>query len=435
MIVLAIDTAGETASVAVSDRDGQIYEVTNTDSLDHLRSMIPMTASLLSEHGIDKKELEEVAVSAGPGSFTGIRIGMAAARTLAQVLEIPVAPVMTLDAYLYHDYDAEGPFLLCPMTDARRGNVFAAVYEMPERRKLVPEGLYPLEALIRRLPADRPVIFTGSGAASYADRIQEEMKTFLPSAEARNRQPVQAAAGAAEEAERIENTAGVLPDYRILTECHHAATILKCAEARKAFVNYAEAEPVYLRKSEAEIKRKEGKLGLRARKRQETERQKILEMPPAEEVLQYRVLTENDVAALAELDALCFGKAWKEDAFRGDLCGSRAAYYEGAFSSEGKLIGFAGGVSLLEEGEINRVASHPLYRNRGIAGKCLKRVLDRMTEKDVRSVFLEVREANRSAITLYKNSGFRVISKRKNYYQETGENALIMQWTGEERPE
>ena len=197
-------------------------------------------------------------------------------------------------------------------------------------------------------------------------------------------------------------------------------------------MDYNDAEPIYLRKAEAEIKRAEGKLGLRARKQAEEDRQKILEMPPADELIRYRNLSEDDVDILAELDRLCFKKSWNRDAFLGDFRGARETVYEGAFNSSGKLVGFAGAVFVMDEAEVNRVAVHPLYRTRGIGGHCLDRVLGRMEEKNVTVVFLEVREANRSAITLYKNHGFHVISKRKNYYQETGENALIMQWKREE---
>ena len=421
MIVLAIDTAGETASVAVRGKDGRIYQKKNKEPLDHLKSLILLVSSVLSEHGIEKKELEALAVSAGPGSFTGIRIGMAAARTLAQVLGIRVAPVMTLEAYLYNDYGIREEYLLCPLTDARRGNVFAAAYEMPERRKAVPEGLYNLEKFIEGLPDGKRLVFTGSGAVVYRDTVRECVEKKVRKK--------------GRGTENLDSYGASVCEYDIDDFRHDAACVLRCAEDRQSFVEYQAAEPVYLRKSEAEVKRAEGKLGLRARKRKEEERQKILDMPPAEEPLVYRSLTEEDAPSLAALDALCFGKSWKEDAFLGDLRGSKEAYYEGAFNSSGKLIGFAGAVSLLGEGEVNRVAVHPLYRTRGIGGACLDRVIGRMTGDGTETIFLEVREANRSAITLYKNAGFRVISKRKNYYQETGENALIMQWRGEERTE
>ncbi len=407
MSILAIDTSGDRASAAVTGKDGRICEKMNDDQLDHLKSLIQLVSSVMAEGGVEKEDLEYIAVSAGPGSFTGIRIGMATARTLAQVSGLKVVPVMTLDAYKYNDLETEGEYVLCPMIDARRRNVFASAYEMPEGRKIIPEGLYSLTELVSRLPGKKRTVFAGSGAAGYEKEIKE----------------------LAEERSLSENGAGMVLFDRSV---HHAASVLKCARAEGRPVDYDQAEPVYLRKAEAEVKRAEGRLGLRARKKKAEEQKKMLEMPPADEKILYRRLSEDNIHELAGLDAICFGNSWSEEAFRGDLCGSKKAVYEGAFNSKGEMIGFAGAVWLLDEGEINRVAVHPLYRTRGIGASCLSGVLEALENEEVGRILLEVRESNRSAITLYKNCGFHVISKRKNYYQDTGENALIMQRTGEE---
>ncbi|MBO4292393.1 MAG: tRNA (adenosine(37)-N6)-threonylcarbamoyltransferase complex dimerization subunit type 1 TsaB, partial [Lachnospiraceae bacterium] len=263
MNILAIDTAGDTASVAVSGREGRICEKKNTDSLDHLKSLMQLVSAALSECEMEKQELDAIAVTTGPGSFTGIRIGMAAARTLAQVLGVKVAPVMTLDAYLYHDYPAQGSFLLCPIMDARRENVFGAVYEMPERRKVVSEGLYHLEEWIDRLPSDRTLVFTGNGASQYEDQIRSYLwKSIIPETNNEKKNPELTEPDA-----RSGQPPVIFVDYR-----HHAASVLQCARVQNKLVDYSKAEPVYLRKAEAEIKRAEGKLGLRARKKIERDR-------------------------------------------------------------------------------------------------------------------------------------------------------------------
>lgn len=426
MSILAIDTAGETASAAVSGANGQIGEKRNTDSLDHLKSLMQLVSAILSDQGVNKQDLEFIAVTAGPGSFTGIRIGMAAARTLAQVWGIKVAPIMTLDAYLYHDYSVMGEYLLCPMMDARRKNVFAAAYKMPERQKVVSEGLYSLKEFLESLPSGRKIVFTGNGASQYESVIRSQFMDGIKAGNTADKSEIPLN----EIHHSVEQPEIIFSEYR-----HHAASVLRCAQAQKNLVDYNDAEPIYLRKAEAEVKRAEGKLGLRARRKLEKERQQILEMPPEEEQITYKALSGEDPVTLknlAELDSLCFEKSWNEKDFYGDLCGAREAVYTGAFNSAGKMIGFAGAVFLMDEAEVNRVAVHPLYRARGIGGACMDRVLQRLIENDVTAVFLEVREANRSAITLYKNHGFHVISKRKNYYQDTGENALIMQWKREE---
>lgn len=392
MCVLAIDTAGETASAAVTGRDGKIYEKKNHDSMDHLKSLMGLVETVLSEAGIGRNDIEHIAVSAGPGSFTGIRIGMAAARTMAQVLGTDLAAVMTLDAFTYNSWKYEESYLLCPMTDARRHSVYAAVYEMPERKKVITEDAYELADLLKKIPSGRKVIFTGSGAEAYRDEL----------------------------------TCGELAESR-----QSAASVLRCALDRNEFADFDKAAPVYLRQAEAELKRKAGKLGLKARARRKKLRERAVEMPPADEKITYRKAGEADIDAMASLDAVCFKKAWGHDEFAGDMenTGPRESAYVAAHNIKGEMIAFAGAVYLDDDAEVNRVAVHPLYRRRGIAGRCMEMLLDRLGKAGVKRAVLEVRESNRSAITLYKNCGFRVISKRKNYYRSTGENALIMELT------
>ena len=150
MKILAVDTTGATASVAVQDTDkgknSKIFCETSGEEMNHLQALFPMTEKVLSDAGISKNELEMIAVSIGPGSFTGIRIGMAAARTMAQALDLPMAAVPTLESFVYAERasapeDGEAleqsahkealsgdPIVVCPMLDARRKQVYAAAY-------------------------------------------------------------------------------------------------------------------------------------------------------------------------------------------------------------------------------------------------------------------------------------------------------------------
>ena len=397
MSILALETTGKAASAAYAEDAGsEIFEKkdeSGESGMNHLQHLMPLVSELLEEHGADRRDIDCVAVSAGPGSFTGIRIGMAAAKTIAQVLGAGISSVMTLESFIYDEYGKAGEYLLCPLLDARRHTVYAAAWLMPEKQKIIKEGAYDVSGFASRAVEEggRPVVFTGGGAVKYAEDL--------------------AAYG------------------KIIPKEQHAAAVLRCAAESGIITGYDDAEPVYLKKAEAEVKRKEGKLGLRKRKKKEDG--PALAMPPADGKIIYRDLSADNADALAYLDRICFGNSWSADSFRGDFEGARAAAYCGAFNSRDELIGFAGLVYLGEEAEVNRVAAHPLYRNRGIAGECLSRILDAARGAGVRSILLEVREANRSAISLYKSRGFRDISKRKNYYQETGENALIMK-LGEE---
>lgn len=408
MSILAVETTGRAASAAfAADRKAEIIEKADESGgsgMNHLQHLMPIVSELLREQGADRNDIDCVAVSAGPGSFTGIRIGMAAAKTLAQVLGADIVEVMTLESFIYDEYGKEGSYLLCPMMDARRHTVYAAAWLMPEKKKVIIEGDYEVSKFAEMAyeagksaagdgSADSlPQVYTGDGAEKYAEDLSS--------------------------GDIIENT-------------QHAAAVLRAALDGGRRISYKEAEPVYLKKAEAEIKRKEGKLGLRKRKKKEEGPE--LKMPPADGRIEYRDLSVSDTAGLADLDRICFKHFWSEDSFKGDFEGQRAAVYRGAFNSRGELVGFAGLVHIAGEAEVNRVAVHPLYRNKGIAGRCLKDILDQAGQAGVETTLLEVREANRSAISLYKNSGFRVISKRKNYYKETGENALIMKLGEEEK--
>ena len=86
MFILGIETTGKVGSVAIVDESGKTVNRVTTDSMSHLRELVPMIKELVDELGVSLNELDAIAVSVGPGSFTGIRIGLATAKTLAQTL-------------------------------------------------------------------------------------------------------------------------------------------------------------------------------------------------------------------------------------------------------------------------------------------------------------------------------------------------------------
>ena len=99
MFILGIETTGRVGSVAIIDESGKIVNRVTTDSMSHLRELVPMIKELVDELGISLKELDAIAVSVGPGSFTGIRIGLATARTLAQTLDKKCISVNSLEIF------------------------------------------------------------------------------------------------------------------------------------------------------------------------------------------------------------------------------------------------------------------------------------------------------------------------------------------------
>ena len=130
MIILAFETTGSKASVAIIDGAGSVTEKRSAGVLNHLQSLIPMTEELFGESGITAKDITCVAVSAGPGSFTGVRIGVATARAFAQAMDIPCVAVPTLQSFLYNMENYRG--WACPVLDARRGEVYSGAFSLDE---------------------------------------------------------------------------------------------------------------------------------------------------------------------------------------------------------------------------------------------------------------------------------------------------------------
>ncbi|MCL2397662.1 MAG: tRNA (adenosine(37)-N6)-threonylcarbamoyltransferase complex dimerization subunit type 1 TsaB [Defluviitaleaceae bacterium] len=126
MNILAIETTGHAASVAIVCPDRIIAEHSISNQLTHSQVLLPMIDNMLTTAGFDKRDINLVACSSGPGSFTGLRIGAAAAKGLAFGLGIKIVPVATLDALAYNVSYRAGAIV--PIMDARRDQVYTAVY-------------------------------------------------------------------------------------------------------------------------------------------------------------------------------------------------------------------------------------------------------------------------------------------------------------------
>ncbi len=147
----------------------------------HSERLMPLLDQLLTESGIEREELGAIAVAAGPGSFTGLRIGVATARGLAQALNIPAVPVCTLIA-LAEAVPAPGP-LICPILDARRSQVYTALFKRAAQapfnlETLIAPTALDLKELIEALQGfDQPVIFLGEGVHTFAPALSESLPT------------------------------------------------------------------------------------------------------------------------------------------------------------------------------------------------------------------------------------------------------------------
>lgn len=180
MKIIALDSSGLVASAAYLE-DGKIKGNLNTNyQKTHSQTLLPMLDELVKTLDIDLESVDCIAVANGPGSFTGLRIGVATAKGLGMGLGKKVVPVSTLEALSLNWYKADG--IVCPIMDARRSQVYAAAYkfdgESVKGRELIEPVNCEISELIDRLnELGEKVYFTGDGVPVYKDKIAESLKT------------------------------------------------------------------------------------------------------------------------------------------------------------------------------------------------------------------------------------------------------------------
>jgi len=177
MLVLGIDTATLVCSVALADSEKIIGEYSLNIKKTHSQRLMPLIADLIQDSHLDRESLEGIAVTSGPGSFTGIRIGVATARGLAQGLKLPLVGVPTLDILAAQFPYAGG--IICPLLDARRQEVYTCLYRFSGEKmeRLSDYIAAPLEEvldLLKEKPGER-VIFLGDGLERYGDIIRKAL--------------------------------------------------------------------------------------------------------------------------------------------------------------------------------------------------------------------------------------------------------------------
>ncbi|MEG6586830.1 tRNA (adenosine(37)-N6)-threonylcarbamoyltransferase complex dimerization subunit type 1 TsaB [Dendrosporobacter sp. 1207_IL3150] len=179
MPILALDTATLVSSVALATQDTLVAELTIQTKLTHSELLMPHISQILSAAKLNKSDLKAIAVSIGPGSFTGLRIGLATAKAIAYALNIPLVGVPTLTALAYNCPVPE--VYLAPMLDAQKNNVYTALYrwESGELRELQPAQVGMFDEVLEKLTVlNKPVMVMGEAAVmkkehiiSYGDNI------------------------------------------------------------------------------------------------------------------------------------------------------------------------------------------------------------------------------------------------------------------------
>jgi tRNA threonylcarbamoyladenosine biosynthesis protein TsaB len=175
MIILSIDTATDQASVSLSGNGNVIGMLENDSQKDHAAWIQMAINTLLQKHGYTMQQLQAIAVTAGPGSYTGLRVGMATAKGLCFALQIPLITINTLrvmanaaiDQWLSKAAGMAPPLCFCPMIDARRMEVFTAVYDTALQEIVEPKAMILDELSFKEELDNRSLICFGNGSIKW----------------------------------------------------------------------------------------------------------------------------------------------------------------------------------------------------------------------------------------------------------------------------
>ena len=188
MKILALDSSSLTASVAVVEDEITIAEYTVNYKKTHSQTLLPMLDAIIKMTEQDLQEVDAIAVAAGPGSFTGLRIGSATVKGLAEALRKPVVSVPTVDGLAANLYGTDK--VVCPLMDARRNQTYTGLYDFVKK-----EDTYEMRCIMEQCAVDlseiltainelgREVIFLGDGVPVFKETIAQQVSvpySFAP---------------------------------------------------------------------------------------------------------------------------------------------------------------------------------------------------------------------------------------------------------------
>ena len=176
MKIFAVDTSSGVASAAICDGDKLVCEVTLNNKLTHSQTLMPIIEEVFERSGLTPSDIDLFAVAEGPGSFTGLRIGITTVKALAHAVNKKVAGVNTLEAMCYNVPFC--PYIISPVMDARREEVYNAFYRFEDGalKEVCPPRALPLSECVKELKMmSEKVVFLGDAVPVYKDKIKDEL--------------------------------------------------------------------------------------------------------------------------------------------------------------------------------------------------------------------------------------------------------------------
>lgn len=367
MKILAFDCSSKTLAAAIGEDDKVLAADYGTENRNHAPYLMPMIHDLLEKTDLKMKNIDLLGVTVGPGSFTGLRIGIATAKGFSDLLDIPIVSICSLDALAENYRSYQG--ILVPMLDARKNQVYAAVYDnrKGQMKKVLSETpISPLEELAASLKDYNEILFFGDAVPGWKERIEAcygQRCRF--GEEAMNGIRGESLINIVAAADRNVYTQYVMPMY------------LRGVDAKAKFTNYT-----------------------------------------------IDVMTTEDIPELVALDKTAFPKPWSENMFLNEIRNESARYW--VIRTEGKVTGYGGFWIIAGECHITNIAVHEDFRHVGQGRAMMEHLIAMAKLYGAHGITLEVRPSNAVALNLYRNHGFVQEGRRKHYYEDNKEDALIM---------
>lgn len=375
MKILSIDTASNICGLSILENTNLICQLDQNTGRTHSENLMPMINQAFEQSNLTLKDIDLLVCDKGPGSFTGIRIGVATVKAFHDSLAIPCIGVTSLEALAY---SVKQDGVIVSILDCKNDNCYFGLYE--RKNGVITELMEPqaetLETALTIL------------SNYFADTFENPSITFIGDGSSVFQKDIKNVFSSSNFATEKEN---ILNSYSLglagLNRFHFCDNISE------------EVLPLYLKKPQAQ--------------RQLEEKFKNIEITP---------MTLEDLNQIANTLTSDFDEFWNYNIIKDELNADNSNYLVAKLNQ--KIVGFAGIKILMDEADIMNIVVKKDSRNQGIGSLLLKELINLAKKLNLTSITLEVMEENYSAIHLYKNFGFEQIGIRKNYYKD--KNGLLM---------
>lgn len=372
MKILALDTSSNICGVSILEDTNLICQLDQNTGRTHSENLMPMIKQAFEQANLTLKNIDLLVCDKGPGSFTGIRIGVATTKAFHDSLSIPCIGVTSLESLAY-SVKKEG--FIVSILDCKNDNCYFSLYKLIDSQyiEIIPPSADTITNALKICQQNHlvntPITFVGDGSEIYQDLICHEFEN--------------------------ENYLFATSENNLLNSYYLGLAGLNKWKENKL----DDVLPLYLKKPQAQ--------------RNLEETSKNIEITP---------MTLEDLSQIANTLTSDFDEFWNSSILKEELNTKNSNYIVAKLNQ--KIVGFAGIKILVDEADIMNIVVKKDSRNQGIGSLLLEKLITLAQKSNLTSITLEVMEENYSAIHLYRKFGFKQTGLRKNYYQN--KNGLLM---------